>query len=571
MNLSIKITDYKKKYNDALERARDLMSNQNYSDLDKLLIETIFPELKDVKEDENTRIKKVLIDYFQKYKEQEDCGIKTFYGIPTDDILAWLEKRGEQKPNYCHHEVDLSGCSEEYKKAYYDGWNNCNMQHSQCKSELDDVLKCLINGMKFYYEDNKDATWGTYKWSMPVKHIIEVLEKQGEQKPVDKVEPRFKVKYAGSEYNVLEVKDIAGVTFYGIEDEPNHIDYVKPENCEIISGYAIKENGSPYPTKPAVFSEKKPTAWLEKQGKETSWKPSKEEMDVLYGLAYITNQYDEHKEEVITRLYQDLKREFFNGSSYENMFPTNTSAEDDVRRRSTIQVLEYARSLDACNQFGKADIDKNIAWLEKQRNNSTSIDIDEMVMKYSQTKDGDFGLPVNCMIRAYRQGINDALNLSSCIEKQGEQKPADKVEPKFKVGDWIVQENIGIYKVIEVCESWYEVVDNKDERYSISFDKEYMCHLWTINDANDGDVLVDSYSKDSIIILYKGIYKERSILAHCGWNGYNFSIKTNGFGYGGLDNTDYLPATKEQRDLLFEKMKNTGYEWDAENKELKQY
>jgi hypothetical protein len=102
---------------------------------------------------------------------------------------------------------------------------------------------------------------------------------------------------------------------------------------------------------------------LEKQGKETSWKPSKEEMDVLYGLAYITNKYDEHKEEVITRLYQDLKREFFNGSSYENMFP---NTENDVRRRSTIQVLEYARSLDSYNQYGKADIDKNIAWLEKQ-------------------------------------------------------------------------------------------------------------------------------------------------------------------------------------------------------------
>ena len=58
--------------------------------------------------------------------------------------------------------------------------------------------------------------------------------KKIEQKPNDKVEQRFKVKYAGSEYNVLEVKDIAGVTFYGIEDEPNHIDYVKAENCEII-------------------------------------------------------------------------------------------------------------------------------------------------------------------------------------------------------------------------------------------------------------------------------------------------------------------------------------------------
>ena len=39
---------------------------------------------------------------------------------------------------------------------------------------------------------------------------------------------------------------------------------------------------------------------------------------------------------------------------------------DDVRRRSTIQVLEHARSLDTYNQYGKADIDKNITWLEKQ-------------------------------------------------------------------------------------------------------------------------------------------------------------------------------------------------------------
>jgi hypothetical protein len=110
--------------------------------------------------------------------------------------LTWLEKQGSEH-NWCHHKVDLSDYSEEYRKAYYDGWNNCNMQHSQCMSELDDVVKCLINGMKFYYEDNEEATCGTGKWSMPVKHIIEVLEKQGgylrlvKQKLVDKVEPKF--------------------------------------------------------------------------------------------------------------------------------------------------------------------------------------------------------------------------------------------------------------------------------------------------------------------------------------------------------------------------------------------
>ena len=97
-----------------------------------------------------------------------------------------------------------------------------------------------------------------------LKERIAWLEKQGEQKPADKVEPKFKVKYAGSEYNVLEVKDIAGVTFYGIEDEPNHIDYVLSDHCEIVRGhsYGMKEKSSSYPTKSAIFSEQKP-AWSE--------------------------------------------------------------------------------------------------------------------------------------------------------------------------------------------------------------------------------------------------------------------------------------------------------------------
>ena len=118
-----------------------------------------------------------------------------------------------------------------------------------------------------------------------------------------------------------------------------------------------------------------------KQGKGISWKPSKEEMDVLYSLAYITNKYDEHKEEVITRLYQNLKRVFFNGSSYENMFP---NTEDEVRRRSTIQVLEYARSLDNYNQYGKADIDKNIAWLKKIYKYEGVYSTDEDLQPYKE-------------------------------------------------------------------------------------------------------------------------------------------------------------------------------------------
>ena len=172
---------------------------------------------------------------------------------------------------------------------------------------------------------------------------------------------------------------------------------------------------------------------VEEEGKETSWKPSKEEMDVLYGLAYITNKYDEHKEEVITRLYQDLKREFFNGSSYENMFP---NTENDVRRRSTIQVLEYARSLDNYNQYGKADIDKNIAWLEKQgksaleaRTDNELVEEEEgLVDNFSSRWVNEFELPEGYIFKDENGNVINATKI--VLEKKTNK---EMVENNIKV------------------------------------------------------------------------------------------------------------------------------------------
>lgn len=261
--------------------------------------------------------------------------------------------------------------------------------------------------------------------------------------------------------------------------------------------------------------------WLEKQGKETCWKPSKEEMDVLYGLAYITNQFDEHKEEVITRLYQDLKREFFNGSSYENMFPTNTSTEDDVRRRNTIQVLEYARSLDTYNQYGKADIDKNIAWLEKQ-------------------------VGRNLLIR---------LNQSS-------------------EGEWVVFNNHhdSVYQIEKIKNYEYTLRHFLGGSMPLSFSHEDMIRAWTIQDAKDGDVLC-TYECDEpkIVFILKGTPKIHYALGYH----YYYNIMYPHFesdsekGCLASNDEDIKPATKEQRELLFQKMKEAGYEWDAEKKELK--
>lgn len=186
-------------------------------------LKTVIPELK---ESEDERIRKAIKKALQ--VRCDGSRIISDEPVTLEEAIAWLEKQGEQKP------VNID---------YISG-----------------IRKELLN-----IEDNAENIDGLTEsqWvAIGAAHRLlgEYIAK--EQKPIDKIEPKFKVKYAGSEYNVLEVKDIAGVTFYGIEDESNHIDYVKAENCEKISGYAIKENGSPYPTKPAVFSEQT-SAWSE--------------------------------------------------------------------------------------------------------------------------------------------------------------------------------------------------------------------------------------------------------------------------------------------------------------------
>ena len=54
---------------------------------------------------------------------------------------------------------------------------------------------------------------------------------------------------------------------------------------------------------------------------ETNWKTDREEMGVLYDLCYLSScNLTDEQDRKLTRLYQDLKRVFFGGRSFENMF-----------------------------------------------------------------------------------------------------------------------------------------------------------------------------------------------------------------------------------------------------------
>lgn len=143
---------------------------------------------------------------------------------------------------------------------------------------------------------------------------------------------------------------------------------------------------------------------------------------------------------------------------------------------------------------------------------------------------------------------------------------ADKIEPRFKVGDWVVANySRKISQVVAVSEDGYGYQLNDGLCFGVSWCDIF--HLWNIkNDANDGDVL----QLGKVTVIFKELIGNEHCKCYCSICNGKLSIPSQ----DGADN-DYgccnaAPATKEQWDALRSKMKEAGYEWDSEKKELKE-
>lgn len=86
--------------------------------------------------------------------------------------------------------------------------------------------------------------------------------------------------------------------------------------------------------------------------------------------------------------------------------------------------------------------------------------------------------------------------------------------------------------------------------------------LWSIEEAEIGDILTAS---DKSIFIYAGLngVLAQSYIALLA-DGYLNTMKCNW-----EEKTSVVPATNEQRNLLLCKMKEAGYVWDVDKKELK--
>lgn len=146
------------------------------------------------------------------------------------------------------------------------------------------------------------------------------------------------------------------------------------------------------------------------------------------------------------------------------------------------------------------------------------------------------------------------------------------IEPKFHEEDWVVDSQLLIHQIERVVENvtthtfGYDIVgggyfnDNNED-----------IHLWTIEDAKDGDILC-TYECDEpkIVFILKGMPKKHYALSyHCYYNVmYPYFAPDTEKGCLAPNDEDVKPATKEQRNLLFQKMKEAGYKWNPDNKTL---
>ena len=159
--------------------------------------------------------------------------------------------------------------------------------------------------------------------------------------------------------------------------------------------------------------------------------------------------------------------------------------------------------------------------------------------------------------------VSDAL---TWLEKQGKQKSSIEVKPRFNSGDWVAQKMLhSPLRIVDVSDIEYRVedVEGNSGVPKIDFlDRNY--HLWTIQDAKDGDVLA---TDNGNIYIFDGTFKDDKYpFAYCGFTRHKFEIYDRRLPF---THNNIYPATKEQHNLLFQKMKEAGYEWDAEKKELK--
>ena len=282
-------------------------------------------------------------------------------------------------------------------------------------------------------------------------------------------------------------------------------------------------------------------------------------------------RYDEAlKEAVIAHKDEDRNLK----ATLERIFPELKESDDELMIQYFKDLAPFDKADELYEKYGFSNKDA-IAWLEKQGVHAKFINGIQVGDKVTRS---EYGVLVNLSkinrvankqgeqkIKTPEESLgidSDTYNkiVDECI--YGEQKPIYKVEPNFKVGDWVVYCNDDVDLITGIEENGY-CVNNSGY---IPFICESDIRLWTIQDVKDGDVLFTSSTASHETFIFKNIDEKGNAKCYFAYDSED-GFREGKYHFIGRV-TKCKPATKEQHDILFQKMKEAGYEWDAEKKEL---
>ena len=258
-------------------------------------------------------------------------------------------------------------------------------------------------------------------------------------------------------------------------------------------------------------------------------------------------------------------KDFFQRKVVDHIFSELKESEDERIKKAIIEFFESEDDNTTYSLVRKKDI---IAWLERQGKEEyegLKSFKDEDVRKFmqyieKQAKAYEFNLPNRSYdIYAF------AKDLLVWLEKQ-DKNSTDKIEPKFKVGDWVVNKFGDSWHIDSLDKKNYQVSNGKGNYNYFPILKHNEMHIWTIQDAKDGDV-IQLGKVTSIFKKYIGREKCICYCSFCKNGGFEIPIENGEDNVYGCHNA--APATREQHNVLMNAMNNAGYEWYGEKKELK--
>lgn len=89
--------------------------------------------------------------------------------------------------------------------------------------------------------------------------------------------------------------------------------------------------------------------------------------------------------------------------------------------------------------------------------------------------------------------------------------------------------------------------------------------LWKLSDTNDGDIL--AFDNDTIVI-FKDLYNSESFHSYCHIEDGIFDFSKDKL-HDWWNSEGFKPATKKTMQYFVQKIKEAGYEWDINKKELR--